>query len=50
MFYTYSLYKKKTQPISIIPIPIIQEIERKTIKKMDIITRVQHPTRCSSCN
>ena len=51
MFYTYSLYKKKTQPISIIPIPIIQEKERKTIvKKMDIITRVQNPTRCSSCN
>ena len=55
MFYTYSssLYKKKTQPISIIQIPIIQEKERKPIiKYMDMLNQIQNikTTRCLSCN
>lgn len=49
MFYTYS-YQKKTQTILIPIIPIDITKERKTIKKMDMLTRVQNPTRCSSCN
>lgn len=49
MFYTYS-YQKKSQTILIPIIPIDITKERKTTKKMDMLTRVQNPTRCSSCN
>jgi hypothetical protein len=52
MFYTYSYQKKSSQTILIPIIPIDIDItkERKTTKKMDMLTRVQNPTRCSSCN